>query len=449
MVTLITEQLRKQNLEEPPYHRAFSLNVSLPEVGSSPTVCWRGCGLTPESSWSMFPSSKTHMQDASVLSSLDPLGTPFTLPSTSVTDLSLQSSPPPPPPKRHCRSLSVPEDLSHCRSPWRPSASKIWTPVKRRCHSGGGVACMGVGSLVGSIPLRGPSSSLTSSLTSSSSPTFFSLAMSPDSPLPWGCPWDHNDLPRGGCTGFFPAPSSCSSSPASLGSCRPLLQRRFSLSPVHVLPPQPSPSPAPGLVPRYPSMEPPAPSPSSACSSPSSSRRDLPPCLPRCHSQPCDLRKPGLKRRHDADTLPYYVRPGLDFNKMTPTRVFVGNLGSLARRSGATGSLTPPSHEPELLHSHSCPSQTGPVWIWVQGAALLIRSGEPLVCGAAVYMGLEPVPGDFRGAFSPADLGRTSIGPLSESEEEENINMGAQEAGQQSVFERDCTELNLNLIEEN
>ncbi|XP_038868551.1 protein FAM53C-like isoform X2 [Salvelinus namaycush] len=316
MVTLITEQLRKQNLEEPPYHRAFSLNVSLPEVGSSPTVCWSGCGLTPESSWSMFPSSKTHLQDASVLSSLDPLGTPFPLPSTSVTDLSLQSSPPPPP-KRHCRSLSVPEDLSHCRSPWRPSASKIWTPVKRRCYSGGGVACMGVGSLVGSVPLRGPSSSLTSSLHSSSSPTFFSLAMSPDSPLPWGCPWDHNDLPRGGCTGFFPAPSFCSSSPASLGSCRPLLQRRFSLSPVHILPPRPSPSPAPDLVPRYPSMEPPAPSPS-ACSSPSSSRRDLPPCLPRCHSQPCDLRKPGLKRRHDADTLPYYFRPGLDFSKMTP-----------------------------------------------------------------------------------------------------------------------------------
>uniref|UniRef100_A0A4W5KMY2 Family with sequence similarity 53 member C n=1 Tax=Hucho hucho TaxID=62062 RepID=A0A4W5KMY2_9TELE len=398
MVTLITEQLRKQNLEEPPYHRAFSLNVSLPEVGSSPTVCWSGYGLTPESSWSMFPSPKTHLQGASsVLSSLDPLGTPFPLPSTSVTDLSLQTSPPPPPPpKRHCRSLSVPEDLSHCRTPWRPSASKIWTPVKRRCHSGGGVACMGVGSLVGSVPLRGPSSSLTSSLHSSSSPTFFSLAMSPDSPLPWGCPWDHNDPPRGGCTAFFPAPSSCSSSPASLGSCRPLLQRRFSLSPVHILPPRPSPSPAPGLAPRYPLMEAPDPSPSSACSSPSSSRRDLPHCLPRCHSQPCDLRKPGLKRRHDPDALPYYVRPGLDFSKMTP-----------------------------------------------------IRSGEPLVCEAAVYMGLELVPGDFRGAFSPADLGRTSIGPLSESEEEENTNMGAQEAGQQSVFERDCTELDLNLIEEN
>jgi hypothetical protein len=73
------------------------------------------------------------------------------------------------------------------------------------------------------------------------------------------------------------------------------------------------------------------------------------------------------------------------------------------------------------------------------------------VCGAAVCIGLEPVLGDFRGTFSPADLlGRTSIGPLSESEEEEEkIHMGVLEAGQQSVFERDCTELDLNLIEEN
>ncbi|XP_064875674.1 protein FAM53C-like isoform X2 [Oncorhynchus nerka] len=368
---------------------------SLPEVGSSPTVCWRGYGLTPESSWSMFPSSKNHLQDAaSVLSSLDPLGTP--LPRTSATNMSLQNSPPlpPPPPKRHCRSLSVPEDLSRYRTPWRPSASKIWTPVKRRCHSGGGVAGMGVGSLVGSVPLRGPSASLTSSLHSSSSPTFFSLALSPDSPIPWSVSWDHYDPPRESCTGLFP--SSCSSSPATLSSCRPLQQRRFSLSPVHILPPQPSPA----LASRYIGMEVPAPSPtpSSACSTPSSSRRVLPLRLPRCHSQPCDLRKPGLKRRHDPDTLPNYTRPGLDFSKMTQ-----------------------------------------------------IRSGEPLVCGAAVCIGLEPVLGDFRGTFSPADLlGRTSIGPLSESEEEEEkIHMGVLEAGQQSVFERDCTELDLNLIEEN
>ncbi|XP_010902436.2 protein FAM53C isoform X1 [Esox lucius] len=371
---------------------------SMPEVGSSPPLCWSGYGLTPESSWSVFPSSKNHLQDASFLG---PLGTPLPLPSTSLTDLSLQSSPPPPPPppKRHCRSLSVPEDLSRCRTPWRPSASKIWTPVKRRCHSGGGVSGPGIGS-VGSVPLLGLSSSLTSSLRSSSSPTFFSLALSPDSPLPWSFPLDQADTPRVCCSGFFPTPSSCSSSPAPFGSCRPLQRRRFSLSPVHMLPPRPSPAP----VPRYPGTETPvpSPSPSSACSTPSSSRRVLPPCLPRCHSQPCDMRKPGLKRRHEQDTLPYCARPGLDFSKMTQ-----------------------------------------------------IGSGEPLVCATAVCMSLEPGPGDFRGSFCQGDLlGRTSIGPLSESEEEEEEeeeenNTGVLEAGQQSVFERDCTELDLNLIEEN
>lgn len=48
--------------------------------------------------------------------------------------------------------------------------------------------------------------------------------------------------------------------------------------------------------------------------------------------------------------------------------------------------------------------------------------------------------------FSPVEfLGRVSIGPLSETEEEEKRKT---DAGQ-NVFERDCTELDLNLIEEN
>ncbi len=43
-----------------------------------------------------------------------------------------------------------------------------------------------------------------------------------------------------------------------------------------------------------------------------------------------------------------------------------------------------------------------------------------LACGGDVCMGLEPFFGDFRGSCSPAEgLGRTSIGPLSESDEEE------------------------------
>lgn len=58
-----------------------------------------------------------------------------------------------------------------------------------------------------------------------------------------------------------------------------------------------------------------------------------------------------------------------------------------------------------------------------------------------------------RSAFSPAEfLGRASIGPLSESEEEEEEDKRKRtviDGGQKSVFERDCTELDLNLIEEN
>lgn len=61
---------------------------------------------------------------------------------------------------------------------------------------------------------------------------------------------------------------------------------------------------------------------------------------------------------------------------------------------------------------------------------------------------------DQRLAFSPAEfLGRASIGPLSESEEEEEEEkegrkMNVMAAGEK-MFERDCTELDLNLIEEN
>lgn len=61
-----------------------------------------------------------------------------------------------------------------------------------------------------------------------------------------------------------------------------------------------------------------------------------------------------------------------------------------------------------------------------------------------------------RSAFSPAEfLGRASIGPLSESEEEEEEDEEDErkrtvvDGGQKIVFERDCTELDLNLIEEN
>ncbi|XP_070819119.1 protein FAM53C-like isoform X1 [Chaetodon trifascialis] len=409
MVTLITEQLSKQSLEEP-YYKAFSfnVNVSLPAVGSSPTVSWSACRSTQDTSSATQPSSKAFLLDDShgPDSQWPPshFGDPIQRLEVSFTDEAFQSSPPPPPPKRHCRSLSVPEDLSRCRSSWHPSASKVWTPVKRGCQSGGASSA---GSGASSLPLHGPSSSFTSSsLHSSSSPTFFSLALSSDSPLPWSFPWDPCDKLKGACSASFATPSSCSSSPAPLVS-HSVLQRRFSLSPVHIqdasvvlLPPQPSPGSS--LIYGCSGMEHPAlsPSPTSACSTPSSSRRDLHPALPRCHSQPCDMRKPRLKRRHDPDVLPC-PRPGLDFSKMTQ----IGNQ-------------------------------------------------ESLVCGTGGCIVQVSSQAEQRSAFSPAEfLGRASIGPLSESEEEEEEEDKRKrtviDGGLKIVFERDCTELDLNLIEEN
>uniref|UniRef100_A0A3B3CD58 Family with sequence similarity 53 member C n=1 Tax=Oryzias melastigma TaxID=30732 RepID=A0A3B3CD58_ORYME len=393
----------------------------------------------PESSyWQLCPPSKSSVQGGLLSSSFPPGPVPLVppdahlqdggdpldggpsqqqrplAPSTSASELSVPGlstappgpgppPPPPPPSKRHCRSLSVPEDLSRCRYTWRPSASRVWTPVSRQqCHggavggaSGAGVALAGGGIAVGvagggACPLRAPSSSLNSSLHSSSSPTFFSLALSPDSPLPWSFPWDPSEAAAGGgaCCCFFPSPSSCSSSPSPLHPPPPP-QRRFSLSPVLIrdsasstfLPPPPLPSqasaPPPGggaAATAPPGGAVPA-SPSSACSTPSSLRRSLPPQLPRCHSQPCDLLllKPGLKRRRDPDRP--CARPVLDFVKMTQTR----------------------SMDPQCLE----------------------RAGGRLACGSDICMGLEPFMGDFRGSCSPAEcLGRTSIGPLSESDEE-------------------------------
>ncbi|KAI9539030.1 hypothetical protein NQZ68_009107 [Dissostichus eleginoides] len=406
MVTLITEQLRKQSLEEP-YYKAFSfnVNVSLPAVGSSPTVSWSACRSSQEIGSATQLSSKANSLDDSC--GLDS-GELLQRPEVSFKDKAFQSSPPPPPPppKRHCRSLSVPEDLSRCRSTWHPRASKVWTPVNRGCQCGGAYSSSSGAS---SLPLCGPSPSFpSSSLHSSSSPTFFSLSLSSDSPLPWSFSWDPCDKLKGACSASFVTPSSCSSSPAPLVS-HSVLQRRFSLSPVHIqdaavvlLPPQPFPASA--LTYGCSGIEHPAlsPSPTSACSTPSSSRRDLHPALPRCHSQPCDMRKPRLKRRHDPDVLPC-PRPGLDFSKMTQ----IGNHKNPV--CGTGGCIVPVS-------SHA----------------------------------------EQRSSFSSAEfLGRASIGPLSESEEEEEEEEEDErkrtsiDEGQNMFFERDCTELDLTLIEEN
>jgi len=78
-----------------------------------------------------------------------------------------------------------------------------------------------------------------------------------------------------------------------------------------------------------------------------------------------------------------------------------------------------------------------------------IGTRESLGGAASASMFAKPAQGECFSAFSPAEfLGRSSIGPLSESEEDNNKRKGmAMEDG--NFFERDCTELDLNLIEEN
>ncbi|XP_039630640.1 LOW QUALITY PROTEIN: protein FAM53C [Polypterus senegalus] len=370
MVTLITKQLQKQSLED----RCSPLHLHLPAPDHPCAgVCLAACGLTPESaSWKAGnapPSGKLHegpRLSSTALSECSPGHAlqEVHMPSVPAADLSTShetaSTPPAPPPKRHCRSLSVPEDLSRCRSTWRPSGSKIWTPVKRRCNSGGGSGgmCPFATQRPASLRLQKVTSTSLHSIKTCS-PTFFSLALSPDSPVPWTfspqrvwgllllCP----PVPeRLGCQWLRLS--------ASFSACA---QRRFSLSPVHM-------HEGPVFF---------APSASSTPSSTPEPCRRAAGLLPRSHSQPCDLdhRKVGVKRRHDHGAR--WSRPVLDFFKMTQTR--------------------------------KCPEGE------VQSAPrkLLLPFEEP-----------------------PAGL---SFGTLGESEAEADW----------PIFQRDCTDLDLNLIEEN
>lgn len=177
----------------------------------------------------------------------------------SAVDLRESSGPPlAPPSKRHCRSLSEPDELARCRSPWRPGGSKIWTAVsKRRCHSGGSTSLPG-----STLPATGPSS--------------------PPAPRPASASGSCVDGGRGsGPPWGLPGPTLSS-------------RRRLSLSQEHLLDAD-TPSSAPALGWRL--------------------------GLLRSRSQPCVLvgRKSRLKRPREED--PRWPRPSLDFLKMTRVRL--------------------------------------------------------------------------------------------------------------------------------
>ncbi|XP_057561242.1 protein FAM53A isoform X2 [Hippopotamus amphibius kiboko] len=233
-----------------------------------------------------------------------------------------------PPTKRHCRSLSEPDELARCRSPWRPGGSGVWTRVsKRRCHSGGSAWPPGR-----ALPAAGPATPPAPRPTSASASSGL-LACGPAGP-PGG--------PR--------APSQ---------------RRRLSLSQERLAPPSAGSTPASTPV-------------STPVSTPELGRRRG---LLRCHSQPC-VRAGGQgqrKRRREEDAR--WPRPALDFLKMTRTIKNSKSLCSLeyedeeeddARATVAVSS----SWDPRGPAGIAAPSP-GPGRGWAAGEGEGGRGGDP------------------------------------------------------------------------
>ncbi|XP_072095542.1 protein FAM53B isoform X1 [Mobula birostris] len=206
-----------------------------------------------------------------------------------IKDLSLtdrNSNPTAPPSKRQCRSLSFSDELSSCRSPWKPSGSKVWTPVdKRRCHSGSSVqhCSNGVSTMQRSSSFSLPSRS-----------NVFSF---PCDPLATS---NRSVCPRG--QGFWNSatcgrfeddlhPDSSSGITSRVDLLRPLSASHEQISVLELGKPSTS------------TVSATAPDPSQQTSR-----------LLRCRSQPCvhNDQKIGMKRRR-----PEEQRPSLDLAKMT------------------------------------------------------------------------------------------------------------------------------------
>ncbi|XP_036191498.1 protein FAM53B isoform X1 [Myotis myotis] len=232
-----------------------------------------------------------------------------------IQDLSLSDhngNPSAPPSKRQCRSLSFSDELSSCRTSWRPLGSRVWTPVeKRRCYSGGSVPRLA----------GGPGTMQRSSS--------FSLPSRPDA---LASPCDPAGFPRllGGQAGpGAPGAATCGQadlwspdlSPA--GGARLDMQRSLSCS--HE---------------QFSFAEFCAPSASSTpASTPELARR--PSGLSRSRSQPCVLndKKVGVKRRRPEDGPEQ--RPSLDLAKMAQNCQTFSSLSCLSSGMEDRGPCSP------------------------------------------------------------------------------------------------------------
>ncbi|XP_048219936.1 protein FAM53A [Perognathus longimembris pacificus] len=281
----------------------------------------------------------------------------------SPLDLGENSGPPvAPPTKRHCRSLSEPEELARCRSPWRPSGSKVWTPVsKRRCNSGGSATLRRCGGLGSSGLPRSPTSPLVPRPASAGS----GFVDSSEGSTGLGPPW-------------------CPERPGWLS------RRRLSLSQEHLAdtgahPPSASSTPT---------------------STPELGRRHG---LPRCRSQPCVLSGRRSRRKRQREEA-RWTRPSLDFLKMTRTLKNSKSLCSLDYEDDDEDDT-----QAKTVVSSPCDSQD------LVGIVTPSSSPSPWACR-------ERGAGPGGGSGDPGDWGS---------------------AGEEGVFPRDGSDLDLEQIENN
>ncbi|KAM5272395.1 protein FAM53A [Ctenodactylus gundi] len=284
MVTLITEKLQNQSLHDLTRKAHEAGPYSAEELSSSGHL-FPSAVSVEESPWEAVCGARSDGRQAAAGPSCPFLPGPCSNPHVdgpqwqpgslglcpamgSSLDLCENAGPPSAPPtKRHCRSLSEPEELARCWSPWRPGGSKVWTPVsKRRCNSGGSATLQRGGLGHTALPR---------------SPVSPAIPTSPVAPRPASV-----------------SSGLVDSSEGSMGSGPLSSRRRLSLSQENLAdacPPSASSTPA---------------------STPEPGRRHG---LPRCRSQPCVLggRRSRRKRRREEDAR--WTRPSLDFLKMTRT----------------------------------------------------------------------------------------------------------------------------------
>ncbi|CAH2299598.1 Hypothetical predicted protein [Pelobates cultripes] len=309
MVTLITEKLQNQTLDD---LSCKTYNISL----HSSEKLNKGGSLFPyeinenESPWkdSGYPLrnelNKNDLLSFGVCPFSSGIGLQWQKESSNnsmvsgwISDFNLNDSfgqPLAPPTKRHCRSLSEPDELSRCWSPWKPSCSKVWTSVsKRRCNSGGSTTLQRCNSHGAATLQRSTSVSLPPNALSNNN-HLFAVTTCNISPVP---------RPSSASSGFVDSSEGSVNSSIHINSGGPCdfnHKRRLSLSQEHI-------KENGDLLP-------------SANSTPTSTpeliRRQG---LLRCRSQPCVLneRKTRLKRRRDEDVR--WSRPSLNFFKMTRT----------------------------------------------------------------------------------------------------------------------------------